>query len=122
MHAGFREERRALTAAERGLLEWLLEHGTAEARGFLPQLARARVVSGCTCGCPTIHFAMNEGESAATGPHTFLADFVGRSPEGVEVGVILRARGGEISELEVYSFGGVDGAFGLPGIETLKPF
>jgi hypothetical protein len=122
MNAGFRDERRALTAAERALLEWLLEHGTAQAREFLPQLERVRVVSVCTCGCPTIDFAMDGGESAPTGPHANLADVVGTSPEGVEVGVILHARGGELSELEVYSFGGVDGAFGLPGIETLKPF
>jgi hypothetical protein len=49
-----------------------------------------------------------------------LADFEGRTPEGMEVGVILHAREGEISELEVYAISEVKGPFGLPIVESLK--
>ena len=49
-----------------------------------------------------------------------LADFVGKTPDGIEVGVILHAREGEISELEVYAIPDVSGPFSLPSIESLK--
>jgi hypothetical protein len=51
-----------------------------------------------------------------------LADFVGRAPEGIEVGVIVHAREGEISELEVYAKPDWKGPFNLPSVESLKQF
>jgi len=51
-----------------------------------------------------------------------LADFLGRTPEGLEVGVVLHAREGEISELEVYGTTAVKESFRLPLIESLKQF
>jgi hypothetical protein len=54
------------------------------------------------------------------GPSEILADFYGVTSENVEVGVILHARNGKISEMEVYSVAQQDQSFGLPKIETLK--
>jgi hypothetical protein len=51
-----------------------------------------------------------------------LPDFVGRAPEGIEVGVIVHAREGEISELEVYAIPDWKGPFNLPSVESLKQF
>jgi hypothetical protein len=44
------------------------------------------------------------------------------TPEGLDVGVMLRAAEGKLSYLEVYCFGENDGPFSLPDISTLKPF
>ncbi len=49
------------------------------------------------------------------------ASFTGTA-DAYEVGLTLVAGSGVLSELEVYTFGGNDGPFGLPELETLKPF
>ncbi len=51
-----------------------------------------------------------------------LADFAGRMAEGTEVGVLLHAREGKISELEIYPWVDPEWSFQLPEIDTLKPF
>jgi hypothetical protein len=56
------------------------------------------------------------------GGSELVADFVGKSPEGIQVGVILHCRGGQISELEVYALDQVKGAFGLPCPNALVAF
>jgi hypothetical protein len=117
-----RVEHRPLTEEERKLLEWLLANGTPDAKPYLSQIANVNVISECTCGCPTIDLALGDREQPKTGPSVILADFVGTAPEGIEVGVIVHAREGEISELEVYAIAGSKGPFNLPGVESLKPF
>jgi hypothetical protein len=113
-------ERRPLRAEERALIEWLLVHGSPDAREYASQVADITVVGRCTCGCPSIDLAVGDEEQRKTGPSNLLADFEGTTSEGVEVGVILHAREGQISELEVYSIPGVKSPFGLPSIESLK--
>jgi hypothetical protein len=115
-------ERRPLTGEERKLLEWLLANGTPEAKPYLSQVADVNVVGKCTCGCPTVDWARGENAQRKTGPSTILADFVGKSPEGVEVGVMVHAREGEVSELEVYAMRDWKGTFNLPTVESLKQF
>src|SRR5262245_58035785 len=112
-------EIRPLRDDERGLLEWLLKHGTPEAAAYLEQLPKVTVVSRCACGCPTIDFAVDDKAAPTFGPSTQLADVDGKSPEGVLVGIILHAREGLISELEVYSMAG-ETNFSLPRIEDIK--
>jgi hypothetical protein len=56
------------------------------------------------------------------GGSELVADFVGKSPEGIKVGVILHCRGGLISELEIYAMDEVTGAFGLPRPDALVAF
>jgi hypothetical protein len=119
--SGFiRPERRSLTEKEGTLLEWLLANGRPDAKPYRSQVANVNVVGRCTCGCPSIDLAVGEREQRKTAPSIILADFEGRTPEGVEVGVILHAREGEISELKVYAIPVVDGPFNLPSIESLK--
>jgi hypothetical protein len=116
-------ENRQLNAGERTLIEWLIANGIPEARAFTQQLTGLHVIGRCSCGCPTVDFAMGDSQQATTGPAQILADFFGITHEGIEVGVILHARQGRISELEVYSLGTTDTTdltFGLPRIETLN--
>jgi hypothetical protein len=117
-----RPERRPLTEEERKLLEWLLANGSPDAKPYIAQIANVNVVGKCTCGCPTIDLALGDREQRKTAPSIILADFVGKTTEGIEVGVIVHAREGEISELEVYAIPDWKGPFNLPSIESLKQF
>jgi hypothetical protein len=110
-------ENRPLTTDERILLEWLVSNGSPSAAKYAPQIIRVSVVNRCTCGCPTIDLAV-DGEHVDGGSEV-IADFVGKSPEGIQVGVILHCRGGQISELEVYPIGEVTRVFGLPCPDAL---
>ena len=122
MSSFIRPERRPLTEEERKLLEWLLANGSPEAKPYLSQIANVNVVGKCTCGCPTVDLALGGHEQRKTAPSIILADFVGKAPEGIEVGVIVHAREGEISELEVYAIPDWKGPFSLPTVESLKQF
>jgi hypothetical protein len=122
MPSFIRRERRPLTEEERILLEWLLANGNPEAKPYVSQIANVNVVGKCTCGCPTIDLALGDHEQRKTAPSIILADFVGKAPEGIEVGVILHAREAEISELEVYAISDWKGPFNLPTVESLKQF
>lgn len=51
-----------------------------------------------------------------------LSDYTGVTAEGLEVGVILFASDGRLSCMEIYDFGGHEGTFSLPRIETLRPY
>jgi hypothetical protein len=81
---------------------------------------KREVVGECTCGCPTIGLARGDCEQRKTAPSVILADFVGRTPEGMEVGVIAHAREGEISELEFCAIPDWNGPFNLPSVNCLK--
>ena len=113
--------RRRLSNEERKLLEWLLDHGSsAPEPSYRSQLADLWVSSTCNCGCPTINLTFGDRDRP-TGAPTILADAVGVTPEGIDVGVILFACDGALSMLEVYSYGHVE-PFSLPRLETLKAF
>ncbi len=121
-------ESRPLTEQERVLIEWLLTRG-AEITGtdaglassFLKQLSALRVVGRCGCGCPSINLALSEPELAVSRVTATLADVEGCSPEGSAIGVILRARNGQLSELELYARD-AKLPFSLPGKEELQLF
>ena len=100
---------------------WLIEHGTPEAREFAPQIERARVVGRCRCGCPTIDLGIDGAKTRTVGASQILSDFRGWTPEGYSVGVILHAREGKLSELEVFLVADLKGEFSLPSIESLTP-
>jgi hypothetical protein len=112
-------EHRDLSREERRLLEWLLMNGDDKAAAYTSQLPQVRVVSRCACGCPTLDLALGERKSRTVGASTILADAVGHSPEGVPVDVILHAREGELSELEVVSHDATK-VFSMPTPETLR--
>ena len=112
-------DHRELTAEERRLLEWLLVRGRPEGAEYVPQLMSLAVVARCTCCCPTLDLAVGGRTSRTVGASTILADAVGQSPEGVPVNVILHAREGEISELEVISMDAT-GVFSMPKPEMLE--
>jgi hypothetical protein len=112
---------RPLTEPETALIRWLLQHGTAAAAGFLPQLADARVVSRCYCGCASVDFAVNGIVPPACGGTGILADFLYRSGEGHLCGVFLFESAGLLAGLEVWSVDGLSTPSTLPDVERLHP-
>ncbi len=113
-------ENRPLSSEERTLIEWLVTNGAPEAQSYALQLKNLHVVGRCSCGCPTVDLAVGDAQQSTKGPSHIIADFLGLTPEGIEVGVILHAREGKISELEIYPKGHTAGQFRLPRIESLK--
>jgi hypothetical protein len=102
------------------LLEYLLRRGGEPVSSdYMSQLPDVTVVSHCGCGCPTIDFAVRGLATSLSHPTTILADGQATTPEGVLVGVILHARDGLLSELEVYSMEGVDHPFSLPQSDAI---
>ncbi|HSU14964.1 hypothetical protein [Longimicrobium sp.] len=112
-------EDRPLTYAERALATWMLEHGEADGRAFLPQLGRARVVSRCGCGCASIALAVDGLHRPAAGGLRILGDFV--HGDGDEVsGIFIFEREGVLAGIEVHALGGGTPA-SLPAPEVLRP-
>jgi hypothetical protein len=74
------------------------------------------VVGRCHCGCPSIDLAATGPPSDGRPVPLVLAD--AESPEGIQVGVILWARDGRLSGLEVHPWE-ASGSFRLPHPETL---
>lgn len=110
---------RALTAEECRLAQWMLEHGGPEARDFLPQLDRARVVWRCPCGCATIDLEVDGHPAPSDGGIRVLGDFWFGEGDGAG-GIFIYHYGGVLSGIEVYALGG-DTPAELPVPEMLRP-
>jgi len=113
-------EDRPLTPAEQKLIQWLLEHGSAEAMVYLPQLGKARVVSRCSCGCASIDFAIDGVVPLLTAPMGILADFQWKVGNGPLFGVFVFARSGLLAGLEIWSVDGLATANALPDVALLE--
>lgn len=112
---------RPLTQQEAALLRWMLDNCGPDALAYMDQIDRLRVVSECTCGCPTIDLALDEQPVATTGGSSIIADAEGESPEGFRVNVIVHVRDDVICELEVAAFDNT-GPFALPQPSDLRAF
>jgi len=111
---------RPLTQHERDLLRWLIDHSHMNASHLLPQINRLSVATRCTCGCPTIDFAL-DGEPVAKKGEKLVSDGLAEV-EGMPVGVMLWQSNDRISTLEVYSLPGSNSPFGLPAIESIHSY
>ena len=114
-------EDRPLSSEECRLVKWLLEHGNPDAIGFLHQLEKARVVSRCPCGCPSVDFAIDGRTPAAGVGMNVLSDYYWEDSAGHAFGVFAYACGELLSGLEVWSADGLGENCKLPLIEELKP-
>ncbi|SNS76109.1 hypothetical protein SAMN05421770_102217 [Granulicella rosea] len=108
-----------MTREETLLVTWLLEHNVPEAKAFIPLLSKVTVKSSCKCGCPSMSFNFPVDSPMVEIPADFKRDFIG-SVDGMDVGLILFAGQGVLSELEIYSLAGHEQPFGLPSLASLK--
>jgi hypothetical protein len=111
-------QNRPLTQQECDLVRWLVEHSfVKDASRLLPQVDRLSVVAKCTCGCPTIDFAL-DGEPVAGKGEQCISDWLA-DVNKMPVYVMLWQSNDRISTLEVGSLPGTDQPFGLPAIESI---
>lgn len=111
---------RKITEQEAELIRWLLVHGEQDAEQLLSQISDLKVVSKCTCGCPTIYFALPDERTSRKGER-IISDYLA-TVEDNDVGVMLFEIAGHLSSLEVYSQAGSDKPFGLPKIDSLHSY
>ena len=109
-----------LSPEELALLNWLLENGSPEAKTFAPQIEGIRATHWCSCGCPSINLHVDENAPLGANPHGLVADVLGKTCDGQQVGVILFHKDGKLSLLEVYALSLIEGAFGLPSLDSLQ--
>lgn len=109
---------RPLSRAEYQLADRMLRLAGAAGEAFLPQLARARVVSRCGCGCVSVDLAV-AGEAAPAGGLHILGDFE-FDDGGVPAGIFIFEQGGVLAGVEVWAMGG-DTPTRLPVPDALRP-
>jgi len=112
-------EKRALTDEERRLGRWMLEHGEPDARAFLPQLDRARVVSRCPCGCATIELEVDGFAPVKDAGLEVLGDFWCQDGDDTN-GIFIYRYGDVLGGIEVYGLSG-DAPKALPAPGMLHP-
>jgi hypothetical protein len=102
---------------EAAVVRWMLQHAstTGPLEHLITSISTLHVVDCCRCGCPSVDFQPN-GQSGDARP---IADAVGVSPEGFEIGIMVWGNAGAITGLEVYNFGD-EVPFSLPKLETLR--
>jgi hypothetical protein len=117
-----------MTAQESAFVRWLLEHGDARARAFLPQLDSAWVVGKCSCGCASINFSIGGAtfygkriDGLAVGMET-IVEYEWKSAEGALFGVFAFACNGLLAGLDVWSQDGQHTASELPATAQLRAY
>ena len=113
------EANRQLTEQERRLVRWMLDHGSSEAKAFLPQLDEAEVTPWkCPCGCASINFHIRGQPETPPGVHP-IADFIFGEGEMLS-GIFVFEKNGILSGIEVYGLAG-DAPKQLPDSIDLRP-
>jgi hypothetical protein len=110
---------RELSTHEHDLIEWMVEHGSAQPQRFLEHLAVARVVSRCSCGCASIDLSV-PGRRLPEGGLRIIGDFVFGDDESL-CGAFVFEREGVLAGLEVYGLA-VDAPRILPQPTDLRAF
>ena len=103
---------RRASSQESDLVRWLLEHGDPAVAPLADQVDDLMVVSKCSCGCPTVYFALKGNPTSRKGERV-VSDWLARTNDEL-FGVMLFELDGQISSLEVYSCSGNVKEFGLP--------
>jgi hypothetical protein len=115
-------ETRALTDAERSLLDFLLSKQFAGRDALLRQAETVPTGgSSCGCGCPSFSLVPDRSLPAADLPDRVPSEAHGVDPGGNSVGVDLYADDGYLSDVEVFAWVWEGTEFaGLPDPSALK--
>ena len=112
---------RDLTAKERLLVQWLLDHGSPDSNRYRSQLDGARVATRCYCGCASVDFAIDGAVPKKGEPISVLSDYEWIDSTGRVFGVFVFARCDLLAGLEVWSQDGLATADYLPELTDLRP-
>lgn len=95
---------RPVSADEVAVIQAALHH--APTRSIAPDaiasIGRLHAIAKCACGCESVDFAPHDPAN----PSSPIADGIGTTSEGEEVGLIVWGRQDAITGLEVYALGG----------------
>ncbi|QMV18317.1 hypothetical protein GOB94_06165 [Granulicella sp. 5B5] len=116
------KEDRSLSLSEVQFLTHVLANGSEHAQSFLGQVSFVKVVSHCRCGCPTINFEVSREAERGHSDGRVVVDLLGRTPDGGQVGILVFADDGFLSELEIYELDELPHPFPLPTLESLHLF
>jgi hypothetical protein len=86
--------------------------------GVLDTLEHLRAIGQCGCGCDSVDFVPHD-PARMSRP---IADGMGTTPGGGDVGVIVWGRPDAITGLEIYSLGAEDHDLKLPLADSIHPF
>src|ERR1043166_1545841 len=111
-------EDRPLTVAEREMVLWLLEHGGEEGKKHLRQLARARVVSRCSCGCASVDFSIDGQVASPKSGMSIVSDYRWDDADGKLFGIFAFGREGLLSGIDLWSIDGRGIASTLPTLAS----
>ena len=90
--------RRDVSATEHELLHRLL---TRRAPARLADIEPLQVIAVCSCGaCPSVLFGSSPADEPVTNDRFILADYLGLTPKGHLVGVIVWANEQRITEID----------------------
>lgn len=78
------------------------------------------VAEKCSCGCPTVYFAL-DGVPVTRKGEQLISDWRAEV-DGNRVGVMLFQTDDGVSSLEVNSIAGTDKPFGLPAIGSIRAY
>jgi hypothetical protein len=103
---------RPITSEEAAVIRATLEHAPkipdiSPIAGGIDQL---HAISKCGCGCDSVDFAEHDPSC----PSRIIADGIGVTPKGGQVGVLVWATGRAITGLEIYDLGAGDDDIKLP--------
>jgi hypothetical protein len=98
---------RLLSAAERDALVAVLSHADFAGRAaLLEQVDAARVVGGCDCGCATVDLAIEHAPPSDAIAYPIPSEATILDAHGEAIGgVLVFARDGYLTQLEVYGNG-----------------
>ena len=110
-------QRRTISSLEAAVLRAAIDRAPHPPvpEGILASLDNLRVVSRCDCGCDSVDFAA----PSPSEPATHVADGIGKTPPGGQVGVLVWARGPNISG---YDLGAGDEDLRLPMPDSICPW
>jgi hypothetical protein len=112
-------EDRPLTQQESELVRWLLIHGKENAKEYLSQVERLRVVRRCACGCASVDFGMEGIEPNLHSGMEILSDYYWRTSSGNLCGVYVFAREKKLAGIDLWSIDGQETPSFLPEISDL---
>jgi hypothetical protein len=83
----------------------------------LEHLEDLRVIGGCSCGCESIDFVEYDLEQRSRP----IANGIGTTPAGGDVGIIVWGTADAVTSLEVYDLGAGDSDIRLPVEASIRP-
>jgi hypothetical protein len=103
---------RPISAEEITVIQAALERAATcpIASDVIESVGRLHAIAKCGCGCESVDFASHD----PVNPSSPIADGIGTTSQGEEVGLIVWGRQDAITGLEVYALGGEGNKLPIP--------